>query len=105
MSSSGLVLPFAASAREGHDTSYVPMPLDSSDTWPAPSMSEPSQWAEAVRVVAISCSPRVGGCGASLPPTLVAPGDRDNPVSVVETGCRVFTTGPRPAPGRRLGTV
>ena len=29
MSSSGLVLPFGSSARAGHETSYVPSPLDS----------------------------------------------------------------------------
>ena len=37
ISSSGLVLPLASSARLGQDTSYVPMPEDSRDTLPAPS--------------------------------------------------------------------
>jgi len=52
-SSSGLVLPLAASALEGQLTSNVPTPEDSRVTWPAPSRREPSQWAWAVRVVAM----------------------------------------------------
>jgi len=52
-SSSGLVLPFAASAREGQLTSNFPTPDDSRVTCPAPSIKEPSQWARAVRVVAM----------------------------------------------------
>ena len=51
ISSSGLVLPLASSARAGHDTSYVPMPEDSRVTWPAPSKRLPSQWVLALRVV------------------------------------------------------
>ena len=45
-----------ASAREGHVTSYVPRPDDSRVTWPAPSISEPSQWVFEVRVVAMGVS-------------------------------------------------
>src|SRR6476620_4701658 len=56
MSSSGLVLPLASSAREGHDTSYVPMPLDSRLTFPEPSNRDPSQWVVALRVVAMGVS-------------------------------------------------
>jgi hypothetical protein len=53
MSSSGLVFPFAASEREGHDTSNVPTPELSSVTWPEPSNSEPCQTVVAFRVVAM----------------------------------------------------
>jgi hemoglobin len=53
MSSSGLVLPFASSARDAHVTSYVPMPEDCSSTLPAPSNSEPCQVVSALRVVAM----------------------------------------------------
>ena len=51
ISSSGLVRRRGSSAREGHETSKVPMPEDSMVTWPAPSMRVPSQWVRAVRVV------------------------------------------------------
>src|SRR5665811_716152 len=56
INSSGLVFPFASSAREAHETSYVPTPDDSRVTVPEPSFSEPSQWVAAVRVVAIKNS-------------------------------------------------
>jgi hypothetical protein len=57
MSSSGLVLPLAASsARAAHVTSYVPSPDDSSETDPPPSNNEPSQWVLAVRVAAMGLS-------------------------------------------------
>jgi hypothetical protein len=49
------------SARDGHDTSYVPIPDDSRLTFPAPSMSEPSQWVFEVRVVAMRCLLQLGG--------------------------------------------
>ncbi|GEM_PF-4829881 len=61
-SSSGLVLPFASSARAGQLTSNVPVPEDSRVTWPAPSSNEPSQWARAVRVVAMVVSSVVEIC-------------------------------------------
>jgi hypothetical protein len=51
ISSSGLVLPLGASAREGQETSNVPTPDDSRVTLPAPSVRLPSQWVCAVRVV------------------------------------------------------
>ena len=54
ISSSGLVLPFASSAREAHVTSYVPMPELWRVTWPAPSNRLPSQCVVALRVVAMS---------------------------------------------------
>src|SRR6476620_2130009 len=66
MSSSGLVLPLASSAREGHDTSYVPMPLDSRETFPEPSNRDPSQWVVALRVVAMGVSSCLGGCFLNL---------------------------------------
>src|SRR6476620_7154021 len=70
MSSSGLVLPLAASARAGHETSYVPRPEDSRLTWPAPSKSEPSQWVFDVRGVAMWFS-FVGGEGVRTEPCRV----------------------------------
>src|SRR6476660_8076958 len=54
MSSSGLVLPPGSSALAAHVTGYVPTPDDVSATSPDPSMSDPSQWALAVRVVAMT---------------------------------------------------
>src|SRR6476469_9282765 len=68
MSSSGLVLPLASSAREGHDTSYVPMPLDSRLTFPEPSNRDPSPWVVALRVVAMGASSCVWGCVWGLRP-------------------------------------
>ncbi len=56
ISSSGLVLPFASSAREAQDTAYVPVPELWSVTWPAPSKRLPSQWVVALRVVAMPAS-------------------------------------------------
>ena len=53
MSSSGLVRPSGASVRAGQVTSYVPSLELSRLTLPAPSVREPSQWAVAVRVVAM----------------------------------------------------
>src|SRR5690606_29987803 len=50
MSSSGLVLPLGSSVRAGQETSNVPLPDDSSVTWPLPVKRSPSQWALAVRV-------------------------------------------------------
>ncbi len=43
ISSSGLVLPFACSARDGHDTGCWPMPEESKVTTPLPSSRLPSQ--------------------------------------------------------------
>lgn len=43
MSSSGLVLPFAFSARDGQDTGYAPIPEESRVTTPLPSSRLPSQ--------------------------------------------------------------
>src|SRR5688500_6815089 len=54
ISSSGLVLPLASSVRAGQDTSKVPSPDESRVTLPAPSKRLPSQWVDAVRVVAMS---------------------------------------------------
>src|SRR5262245_16563720 len=53
MSSSGLVRPFGVSARDAQVTSNVASPDESSETLPPPSRSDPSQWALAVRVVAM----------------------------------------------------
>jgi hypothetical protein len=43
ISSSGLVFPFAFSARDGHDTGWSPMPEESKLTTPLPSSRLPSQ--------------------------------------------------------------
>jgi small conductance mechanosensitive channel len=54
ISSSGLVLPFASSARAGHETSKVPTPDDFISTRPDPCAREPCQVVCAVRAVAIA---------------------------------------------------
>nr|BAE95431.1 hypothetical protein [Streptomyces kanamyceticus] len=59
ISSSGLVLPFASSARDGQDTACSPMPEESKVTVPEPSVSEPSQTVCAERVVATMQFPSV----------------------------------------------
>lgn len=43
ISSSGLVLPFAFSARDGQETGYSPIPEESRVTTPLPSIRLPSQ--------------------------------------------------------------
>src|SRR5690606_27464819 len=59
MSSSGEVLPLAASALDGQETSKVPTPEVSSETVPEPSSSAPFHCVVAVRVVAMSVAPCV----------------------------------------------
>src|SRR5450755_4672956 len=55
MNSSGLVSPFASSARAVQFTPKLPRPDESSDTVPLPpASSAPSQCVDAVRVVAMS---------------------------------------------------
>src|SRR5262249_36412262 len=54
MSSSGEVLPLAASALDAHETSNVPTPEVSSETVPAPSSRAPFHWVVAVRIVAMT---------------------------------------------------
>ena len=69
---------------------------DSRDTWPAPSMSEPSQWAEAVRVVAISWSSRGGGLGPTLPAVAPLPADRGADTGGWARPARRSVPSPRP---------
>src|SRR6476619_5591741 len=65
MSSSGLVLPSGASAREDHVTSSGPKaPLPASWIVPAPSISVPCQVVLIVRSVAIVASSGLGSTGA-----------------------------------------
>src|SRR5690348_2561437 len=51
ISSSGLVLPFASSARDGQETGNVPMPEDSKVVSPEPSNRVPDQTVVALRSV------------------------------------------------------
>ena len=53
ISSSGLVRLSGLSAREAHVMGNVPTPDEASSTVPLPSKSDPTQWAFAVRVVAM----------------------------------------------------
>ena len=68
MSSSGLVRPPGSSDREAQVTSYVPIFEESSETVPWPSMSEPSQCAFAVRVVAMTPILPHGGAARIINP-------------------------------------
>src|SRR5947209_3164506 len=56
MSSSGLVTPLGSAERAAQVTGNSPILEESRDTSPWPSMSEPSQWAFATRVVAMRWS-------------------------------------------------
>jgi hypothetical protein len=74
MSSSGLVLPFGSSAREGQETPKVPIPEESKVVSPEPSNRVPVQTVLAVRSVmsllGFSSAPRSrpAGCRGSLRP-------------------------------------
>ena len=68
MSSSGLVRPLGASARDSQVSSKVPSPDESRLTAPLPVASGPSQRVVAVRTVATMTSPFTAGrCGFRVP--------------------------------------
>src|SRR5690242_19155331 len=70
MSSSGLVLPLAASARDGQPTSKVARPDAASSTVPEPAIRDPTQWALAVRTVVMLVAPRVGDETSTILPAV-----------------------------------
>src|SRR6478735_5330343 len=86
MSSSGLVRPSGFSARDAQVTSKVPVLDESRETLPAPSRSEPSQWAFAIRVVAVAMlASKVSWCAVALHPASdqVAPPPRVEPLATM----------------------
>src|SRR3954447_9340998 len=101
MSSSGLVLPFADSAREGQLTSKVPTPELSRLTWPEPSKREPSQCVLAVRVVPMPCSFAVLSARPDGTPAVVEATAPASPAVPATASGPPVETGDRSASGER----